>query len=128
MRRLLLSVAVAVAVAAACNITFTPARDTAAVGDTLTFKVLVTNVHVPCLLKIDASKFTFVNAHLVSSDSAWKKLGPTKFEKNIAVVLDSAGTAKVMAARKCDIKQSTGTATILVTPAKPKPKAEPTEE
>ncbi|MEO0079008.1 MAG: hypothetical protein ABIK86_08445 [candidate division WOR-3 bacterium] len=124
MQRILSTIVSAVAVAAACNITFTPARDTAAVGDTLTFKVLVTNIHIPCLLKIDASKFSFVNSHLVSSDSTWKKLGPTKFQKSFSVVLDSIGTAKVTVRRKCDIKESTGTATILVRPAKRKPESE----
>lgn len=123
MRKILIAVAGCAAAAAACTISFTPARDTAFVGDTVKLKVLVTNSHVPCMLSIDASKFCFEKAHLAASDSVWKKLGPTKYEKNLLVVVDSVGTATVKATRKCDIKQTTGSASILVQPRPaPKPK------
>jgi hypothetical protein len=117
------------AAAGACVITFTPARDTGVVGETLRFKVLVANIHVPCLIGIDATTFESQRLHLAHMDSTWVKLSATRFEKGLSVVLDSAGTGSIGVKRVCEIRTSTGGASVLINPKpKPKPRPEPKTE
>ncbi|MEO0113882.1 MAG: hypothetical protein ABIK93_00205 [candidate division WOR-3 bacterium] len=111
MRRIIITSIALLGIFYACNISVVPQTASGVVGDSLEFKVIVKNIHLPCLLAIEATQFKFDKVSL-QKESDWDSVNVTTFEKKITVRLDRAGQGFIDASRTCPIRTSTAKATI----------------
>jgi len=95
----------------ACNISISPNPAKGAVGDTLNFKVIVNNIHLPCLLAISATEFKLNKVSLVK-ETDWDTINSVTFEKTITVQLNDAGKGEITISRTCPIRTSEAKVTI----------------
>jgi hypothetical protein len=89
----------------ACTISLTPKSAQGSVGENIDFKVTVKHIHLPCLLAIDATEFTYDKVTLVK-ETDWDTINPITFEKTITVRLDQAGKGEINVSRTCPIRTS----------------------
>lgn len=95
----------------ACNITISPKTTQGKIGDTINFKVVVKNIHLPCLLAMGASEFKFDKVSLLK-ETSWDTINSVTFEKSITVRLNYQGKGEIVISRVCPIRTSEVKATI----------------
>lgn len=111
MRKYLLFLIGLISIYYPCTITIAPKSASGWVGDSIKFKITVKNIHLPCLLTINATQFNYDKVSLIKA-SDWDTINVTTFEKTILVRLERSGVGEISISRTCPIRTSEAKVTI----------------
>jgi len=101
---------------AACDISVEPASTTAAVGDTLTFTIIVGQTHRTCSVPIEDTQVYLSGMELVSQ-TPWQQVDDWTKQKEITVELTVVGEGLVEVVRVCSKGGDQCVAQVTITPA-----------